>query len=281
MLSFLCPSWFDLCPFLPPTSFPHNSPYVLYAYMLKPLEFPAVPYPSVFAHALPSAWNILTSLYTFFKTQPENYSPWELLILTSQPSRPYIEWSWQTIAHGPIWPATCFCKQSFIIIKSHPFICTLSIVPFALEWQSSVVVKETVCPIKPKIITILPFQKMFAGPCQRQWEKSELPLLLIAKPSTSLYWLCNLRHKTTSLSFGFLICKIKITILSSQDEWVNAWMGGWMDELHACMHTYIEDLTLKLLRPVLHSYGVRLNRDMVTLEWVKRERCRENTPPHK
>lgn len=44
--------------------------------------------------------------------------------------------------------------------------------------------------------------------------------MLIAKSSTSSYWLCNFRHITTSLSFGFLIYKMEIT-LSSQDEWVD------------------------------------------------------------
>lgn len=56
---------------------------------------------------------------------------------------------------GQIRPAICFCKN--IGAHLHPFIHILSIPAFALLCQSWVFVTETMCPAKPKILTIWTF----------------------------------------------------------------------------------------------------------------------------
>lgn len=113
---------------------------------------------------------------------------------------------------GPVWPATCFCKQNFIEIKSHPFICILPMVGFTLQWQSSVVVRETVCLVKPKIITIWPFRKCLLTPDKDNRRGVSSPSCL--QQNSAILTGC-----VTSLSFeGFFIYQIEITISSSRDE---------------------------------------------------------------
>ena len=129
-----------------------------------------------------------------------------------------------------MWPASCFCKQSFIGMQStHSFNYCLWLLSCygKVQWEKFYGLQSL------KLWLSRPLQKMFADHCHRLWEKSGFPFKLIAKPSTSSYWLYHFRHITTSLSFGFFIYKREITQLSSQDEWVDGQMEGWM---HTCMH---------------------------------------------
>lgn len=116
---------------------------------------------------------------------------------------------WVTITHNPqdhrakvgqlqpmeqMWPVSCFSKQTFTGTLND-FICLLSLAAFML-WQSSITVKETLWAAKPKIITI--------RTCHRQQDRNEPRFMRIAKPSTTSYWMNNLRHITMSLTFRFL-----------------------------------------------------------------------------
>lgn len=59
-------------------------------------------------------------------------------------------------------PAICFLKENFIGTQSCSLVYILSMTSFVLQWQSWVIVEETLWPTKAKIFTILFIMKKFA-----------------------------------------------------------------------------------------------------------------------
>lgn len=70
---------------------------------------------------------------------------------------------------GQVWPAVCFCKQTFIITQLSSLVYILSMAMFAIIWQNWVIVIETIRSSKPKIFTDWPTtEKNFPPSCSER-----------------------------------------------------------------------------------------------------------------
>lgn len=86
-------------------------------------------------------------------------------------------------AWHPLWPATCFCKQSLTGTQPYPCIYSLSMDTFVRQPQSGVPRVETAQPKTPKILTTWAFK---AAACQLPPTASDMVLQV---------WIDAIRHE--------------------------------------------------------------------------------------
>ena len=79
-------------------------------------------------------------------------------------------WFLTTLGVGKLWPmhqirpATCFCRYNFIRTQSCPVVYILSVAASTLQWQSWVVVTETIRTISLKKFTLCCFTEKVCQP---------------------------------------------------------------------------------------------------------------------